>query len=385
MLIKCPECNHDISDKAEHCPNCGYPMRSSPKTYKKSNRRRRLPNGFGQITRLNNPNLRKPFRAMFTVSKDEYGKPICKLLKPVSYFETYNEAYQALLEYHQNPSLASRTKTLGEVYDEWSAISFEEYPKRVQAYQNSWKYVSRFRDVKMNDIRTRHIADTMEYDNPTQAVCREFKGLWNKLFKYAMQYGYAEKNYAEVFTMPKAKRYAQPTSAHSSFTDEDMDKLRGSELIFAKIMLFQCYTGFRPKEVCNLLVGDVDAADWYVVGGMKTESGKNRTVPIHPSIRKTVEEAIVNSGTEFLFNHNGRQFSYAKYLEEFRKCCCALGIDEKHSPHDCRKQFVTMAKNANVNEYAIKRIIGHAITDLTENVYTDRSKEWLMSEVCKIP
>ena len=134
-----------------------------------------------------------------------------------------------------------------------------------------------------------------------------------------------------------------------------------------------------------MLLGDVDAADWFIVGGMKTESGRNRVVPIHPSIRKTVEEAIANSGTEFLFNHNGRQFSYAKYLEEFRKCCCVLGIDEKHSPHDCRKQFVTMAKNANVNEYAIKRIIGHAITDLTENVYTDRSKEWFMSEVCKIP
>lgn len=23
-LIKCPECKHEISDKAEICPNCGY-------------------------------------------------------------------------------------------------------------------------------------------------------------------------------------------------------------------------------------------------------------------------------------------------------------------------------------------------------------------------
>lgn len=23
-LIQCPECGHDISDKAEKCPNCGY-------------------------------------------------------------------------------------------------------------------------------------------------------------------------------------------------------------------------------------------------------------------------------------------------------------------------------------------------------------------------
>lgn len=27
-LIKCPECRHDISDKASKCPNCGYPLNS---------------------------------------------------------------------------------------------------------------------------------------------------------------------------------------------------------------------------------------------------------------------------------------------------------------------------------------------------------------------
>ena len=27
MLISCKECNHKISDKANTCPNCGYPLR----------------------------------------------------------------------------------------------------------------------------------------------------------------------------------------------------------------------------------------------------------------------------------------------------------------------------------------------------------------------
>lgn len=26
-LIKCPECSNDISDKANNCPHCGYPLR----------------------------------------------------------------------------------------------------------------------------------------------------------------------------------------------------------------------------------------------------------------------------------------------------------------------------------------------------------------------
>ena len=94
MLIKCPECELQVSDKATACPHCGYPMcrTSKLKKSRKSNKRRRLPNGFGQISEIKNPNLRKPFRAMVTIGKDENGRPICKPLKPESYFATYNDA-----------------------------------------------------------------------------------------------------------------------------------------------------------------------------------------------------------------------------------------------------------------------------------------------------
>lgn len=30
-LVKCPECEREISNKAEHCPGCGNPMRPQPK------------------------------------------------------------------------------------------------------------------------------------------------------------------------------------------------------------------------------------------------------------------------------------------------------------------------------------------------------------------
>ena len=43
-----------------------------------------------------------------------------------------------------------------------------------------------------------------------------------------------------------------------------------------------------------------------------------------------------------------------------------------------------MAKAAEVNEYAVKRIMGHKIKDITENTYTKRKREWLMEEILKI-
>lgn len=95
MLITCPECGLQASDKAMICPHCGFPLKESAarRTYRKSNKRKKLPNGFGRITELHGRNLRKPFRAMVTVGKTENNIPIGKTL---GYYPTYNDAYDAL-------------------------------------------------------------------------------------------------------------------------------------------------------------------------------------------------------------------------------------------------------------------------------------------------
>lgn len=43
-----------------------------------------------------------------------------------------------------------------------------------------------------------------------------------------------------------------------------------------------------------------------------------------------------------------------------------------------------MAKKYKADEYAIKYMIGHVISDMTEKVYTNRSREWLNEEIEKI-
>ena len=65
-LIKCPECDLQVSDLAIACPHCGYPINTkvAKQQQSKSRRKKRLPNGFGQITKIKNNNLRNPYRAM---------------------------------------------------------------------------------------------------------------------------------------------------------------------------------------------------------------------------------------------------------------------------------------------------------------------------------
>ena len=89
-------------------------------------KRMRLPNGFGQISKINKP-LRNPYRAMVSVGiNEETGHVISK---SIGYYKSYNDAYQALMKYHNSPyDLESGIMTLEQLHDKW----FEEWSKNVK-------------------------------------------------------------------------------------------------------------------------------------------------------------------------------------------------------------------------------------------------------------
>ena len=214
MLIKCPECELQVSDKALNCPHCGYPMKEAPKQRKPySKKRKRLPNGFGQISEIKNRNLRKPFRAMITIGKSETGRPIVKPLEPEAYFKTYNEAYAALLEYNKNPYDVS-SMTMKELYDEW----FLEYSKSVgkeSAAQSkrAWAYCESIYNIKVIDIRVRHLKNCIENGfllkngNQKEASSRMknlIKTNFNLMFDYALANEIITSNRARFFTLDES-------------------------------------------------------------------------------------------------------------------------------------------------------------------------------------
>lgn len=108
-------------------------------------------------------------------------------------------------------------------------------------------------------------------------------------------------------------------------------------------------------------------------------------------MKQRYEEAL-SLGSEYLFNctdtHTHRsslKLTYDKYQQRFNKIRDRLNLNPQHRPHDGRKHFVTMAKKYKVDEYAIKYMVGHAINDITEKVYTQREVGWLIEELEKVP
>ena len=409
MLLQCPECDLQVSDKATYCPHCGYPMQSNIKPRKprnKNHKRRRLPNGFGQISEIKNRNLRNPFRAMITIGKTPEGRPICKPLKPESYFPTYNDAYAALVEYNKNPYDLDPSITMTELYERW----LPEYEKTVsdtKAMTSAWEYCSAVYKMRVIDVRARHIKGCMEEgiatvkgkeQTPSATMKNKIKTLFNLMLDYALEYELVDRNYSRTFklTDETIKEIQTVKKEHIPFTDAEMDLLWAhvDDKRYVDILLIQCYSGWRPQELGLIELEDVDLENWVFTGGMKTDAGTNRPVPIHSKIQYLVVRKYKEAealGSQYLFNctdpecnRKNIKLTYNRYQKGFNRIRDELNLNPAHRPHDGRKHFVTAAKKAGVDEYAIKYIVGHKISDLTEKTYTDREFDWLREEIEKI-
>ena len=138
-LIKCPECDLQVSDKAISCPHCGYPLDKVPTPKQSTHKFKRLPNGFGSITYLKDAKLRNPYRARVCVGRNEFGRPIQKPLKPQSYFPTYNAAYEALYEYHKNPYDLEDDITVEQLYKRWTKEYFKNVDSTyIRTIESAW-------------------------------------------------------------------------------------------------------------------------------------------------------------------------------------------------------------------------------------------------------
>ena len=330
-------------------------------------KRMRLPNGFGQITKISNKRLRKPYRAMVTVGKTDTGRPICKLLKPQAYFKTYNDAYSALMKYNEHPySYENSEVTFKQLYDRW--IIIYETQANAKTFHSVELVEKHFEQIWHEPIMNIHsnIVRALIDSADSYYYKKRIKFVIKSVFDMANEYEITDRNPARNITIHKPKEGV--TYPHKVIKSNILDELWNEDSLIAKLILIQCYTGFRPTELCLIKASDIDFEQWLVVGGIKTDAGKDRIVPICSKIRGLVTEVYKSD----------LKISYQQYRLMFEERL------PDHLPHDPRKTFVTMCKNVEMDEYAIKRIVGHRIKDLTEDVYTERDIKWLKDEMEKL-
>lgn len=143
------------------------------------------------------------------------------------------------------------------------------------------------------------------------------------------------------------------------------------------MILIEIYSGLRPQKITLIESSNMDLQKGTLIGGIKTENGINRVVPIHPKVKPLICNRIDSAGPMLFEDMN-----YEKYRYAYKKIMKVL--DMQHKPHETRHTFISRVKEHNVDEYCLKLIVGHTIVDLTERVYTHRRIEQLKNEMDKI-
>ena len=350
----------------------------------------KLPNGTGSVHKLSGKR-RNPWRVRKTDGWEirEDGTTRQKYVT-IGYYPTRKEAMDALFQYNQNPyDIKSDSVTFKEVYEQWSETHFETIvPSARRTWISAFNHSEPLHDMKMKDIRVNHLESCIRHANVGQCTKQRMKSLYNLMYKYAMKMEIVDKDYAALCDSVKR---GKPKIERVPFSESEIRLLSEHlDFPFVDMVLLGIYTGWRPQELSILKTADISLDEMTMLGGIKTDAGKNRVVPIHPAVFPLVQhrmEHAASLGSEFLFNDESsaeeKYMTYDKYRRRFEKVMKYLKLN--HRPHDTRHTFITLGKEHDMNEYILKLIVGHAVTDVTEKVYTHRTMEQLKEEIGKIP
>ena len=354
---------------------------------KKRKKRMRLPNGIGSVHHINDGKARRrPYRARVP-SHVEFDKDTGKATQKyitIGYFEKEADAIEALFEYRKSPyTLEASTCTFADVFEMWKA---EKYPDISQSgqrgYNSAFKNSAPLHKMKMRDIGAFHLENIMNTIQGGYQVQTRLKTFWGQLFKYSEKHNITQKNYSDFVKTrdsdPGTKRTAIPPEDRAKFWAAidagDAD---------AELAMILFYTGMRPSELLEMKKENVDLDSRIMIGGLKTEAGKNRRIPIHRCILPFVKRLMETQG-DLLVTRKHKGILYNAFLySHWNPLMKRLNLDV-YTPHYGRHTCATMLREAGVEEDIRKLILGHKSADITDR-YTHITDKMLLEAIDSIP
>jgi len=339
-------------------------------------------NGTGSVYKMKHKKLRKPYRAMVFLGQDSNGKTI---RKTIGTFATQKEAYDAIANYVYDPMKVHRDTV--PFYQCWDWMLLEKERQGVDIKKGKFDAVkpklSSIWSMPIKDIRLIHLQNIIDqYKHLGRSSHDSIYKAINGAFKEAIKNDIITKNYALDITLPPAVK----SNIHKPFTPEEISILwQHTDDILVRVILIYIYTGMRPVELYQVKLENVNLKEQYVIGGSKTVAGKDRMIPLADCIMPFIKEIYSKahfSRSETLLPPKLIPTRLSRPIE---RLCESLGLS-KHKPHDTRHTFITLARNADMDIYILKSIVGHTHNgDVTSDVYTHKTRKQFLDAVNTLP
>lgn len=314
--MQCRKCKAEIADDSVYCPYCGT------KQAKEKRKALKRANGTGTVYKLQGRRKRPWVAAK--------GKVI------LGYYETKTAALEMLGRATDMIISDRYNYTFEQVFNEWKVIHYKGVTQNAaDIYDKSFKVFSslhkrRFRDLRTSDFQK--IIDSERDDGKSYSILAKRKQLITQLSTWAVREEIITTNFATYVKLPKEEKKEKEI-----FSDEDIKVLESDGSEAAKVVLMLIYTGMRIGELFNLPLSDYHGN--YVIGGEKTDAGRNRVIPINPEGRDYFAFfAAKASGNLLISGYSGGQTSRQFRMNDYYPLLKRLGI-KRITPHSTRHTY----------------------------------------------
>lgn len=335
--------------------------------------------------------------AKYTIENGE-----AKLVRiQIGTYRSKKEAREALDLYNKHPT-TKFNYTLSDVYEDWKHVAFEDISRQTQtSWTTSWDKIKAcskpdlctrpIRELTTGELRQLldyYANERTEYDQSGKAVTlpplsksyiTKIKALLTQLFDHAVENNIVDRNYASLVKIPKME-----AGKRRPLTDLEFAKLEKgwSAAPGGDACLVLCYTGFRVTEFCQLTKFSYDPVAKTLRGGIKTEAGTDRVVPVHSKILPIVERWYRESKGPLYPRPDGKAYNKDTFARGvWTPCMKSLGLPDDLKPHSARHTFGTKMAAAGARPEDIQRILGHADYSMTANTYITQDVTTLKSAV----
>lgn len=161
------------------------------------------------------------------------------------------------------------------------------------------------------------------------------------------------------------------------------------------------YMGFRLGEMTILRPEHIHIDDGYVIGGIKTEAGRDRIIPFPPNIPEIEgffsKWLIGTKPEERLFPVTSKRFRHLYFYQPLSELGMIDGtllpgsgntwtFDNPHhlTPHSTRHTFASLSASAGMRPENLQKTIGHADYSTTAEVYIHKNIAELKAEMSKL-
>ena len=218
----------------------------------------------------------------------------------------------------------------------------------------------------------------------SESAVKNAVSLIRQLYRFALERDLCRKHTGMGVVVPWTREQIH----HDAFTDEELALLWDHrEDPVVRMILVMCYSGFRISAYETM---ETNLEERYFRGGVKTDAGKGRVVPVHSALLPLLQSMVASSeasgdpsgdrgAVRYLCGKSSQQFR-----RDMKQCLAELGLREM-TPHSCRHTFNRLLETAGVNEADRKRLMGHSLKrDLINGTYGHRGLEELREQVEKI-